>query len=112
MLPEMMFVVDTNKESIAIAEARHWVFRWLPFWTAIATQTVLIIRYRAMMMARAIELYCDLISKAAIAGIEEGNISAGVDLARPKSRASRLCLRRLEAPAEAAVEAVSGKTSR
>ena len=49
-VPEMMFVVDTNKDRLQSLRPRHWVFRWLPFWTAIATRTVLIIRYRAMMM--------------------------------------------------------------
>ncbi|MEC7732523.1 MAG: 30S ribosomal protein S2, partial [Pseudomonadota bacterium] len=54
--------------------------------------------------ARAIELYCDLISKAAIAGIEEGNISAGVDLGAAEEPGIEAVL---EEAVEAAVEAVS-----
>ena len=58
--------------------------------------------------ARAIELYCDLISKAAIAGIEEGNISAGVDLGAAEEPGVEAVLEEaVEAPAEAAVEAVA-----
>ncbi|MEC8247265.1 MAG: 30S ribosomal protein S2, partial [Pseudomonadota bacterium] len=58
--------------------------------------------------SRAIELYCDLISKAAIAGIEEGNISAGVDLGAAEEPGVEAVLEEaVEAPTEAAVEAVS-----
>ena len=102
-VPEMMFVVDTNKESIAIAEAK-----------TLGIPVVAILDSNCDPdgidypipgnddAARAIELYCDLISKAAIAGIEEGNISAGVDLGAAEEPGARLCLRRpVEAPAEA-----------
>ena len=108
-VPEMMFVVDTNKESIAIAEAK-----------TLGIPVVAILDSNCDPdgidypipgnddAARAIELYCDLISKAAIAGIEEGNISAGVDLGASEEPGVEPVLEEaVEAPAKAAVEAVS-----
>ena len=108
-VPEMMFVVDTNKESIAIAEAK-----------TLGIPVVAILDSNCDPdgidypipgnddAARAIELYCDLISKAAIAGIEEGNISAGVDLGASEEPGVETVLEEaVETPAEAAVEAVS-----
>ena len=108
-VPELMFVVDTNKESIAIAEAK-----------TLGIPVVAILDSNCDPdgidypipgnddAARAIELYCDLISKAAIAGIEEGNISAGVDLGASEEPGVEAVLEEAnEAPAEAAVEAVS-----
>ena len=104
-VPEMMFVVDTNKESIAIAEAK-----------TLGIPVVAILDSNCDPdgidypipgnddAARAIELYCDLISKAAIAGIEEGNISAGVDLGAAEEPGVEAVL---EEAVEAAVEAVS-----
>ncbi|MEC7629318.1 MAG: 30S ribosomal protein S2, partial [Pseudomonadota bacterium] len=104
-VPEMMFVVDTNKESIAIAEAK-----------TLGIPVVAILDSNCDPdgidypipgnddAARAIELYCDLISKAAIAGIEEGNSSAGVDLGAAEEPGVEAVL---EEAVEAAVEAVS-----
>ena len=104
-VPEMMFVVDTNKESIAIAEAK-----------TLGIPVVAILDSNCDPdgidypipgnddAARAIELYCDLISKAAIAGIEEGNISAGVDLGAAEEPGVEAVL---EEAVEAAVEAVA-----
>ena len=104
-VPEMMFVVDTNKESIAIAEAK-----------TLGIPVVAILDSNCDPdgidypipgnddAARAIELYCDLVSKAAIAGIEEGNISAGVDLGAAEEPGVEAVL---EETAEAPVEAVA-----
>jgi small subunit ribosomal protein S2 len=100
-VPEMMFVVDTNKEAIAIAEAK-----------TLGIPVVAILDSNCDPdgidypipgnddAARAIELYCDLISKAAIAGIEEGNISSGVDLGDAEEPGVEAVLE--EAPAEEA----------
>ena len=100
-VPELMFVVDTNKESIAIAEAK-----------TLGIPVVAILDSNCNPdgidypipgnddAARAIELYCDLISKAAISGIEDGNISAGVDLGASEEPAIEAVLE--AAPAEVA----------
>ena len=103
-VPELMFVVDTNKEAIAIAEAK-----------TLGIPVVAILDSNCDPdgidypipgnddAARAIELYCDLVSKAAIAGIEESNISSGVDLGAAEEPGVEAVLEEAaEAPAEEA----------
>ncbi|HCD16338.1 MAG TPA: 30S ribosomal protein S2, partial [Rhodobiaceae bacterium] len=103
-VPELMFVVDTNKEAIAIAEAK-----------TLGIPVVAILDSNCDPdgidypipgnddAARAIELYCDLVSKAAIAGIEESNISSGVDLGAAEEPGVEAVLEKAaEAPAEEA----------
>ncbi len=79
--PDLMFVIDTNKESIAIAEARK-----------LGMPVVAIVDSNCDPdgishpipgnddAGRAITLYCDLIARAAIDGIERAQGSVGVDL--------------------------------
>ncbi len=79
--PDLMFVIDTNKESIAIAEARK-----------LGMPVVAIVDSNSDPdgishpipgnddAGRAITLYCDLIARAAIDGIEQAQGSVGVDL--------------------------------
>jgi small subunit ribosomal protein S2 len=80
-LPDLMFVIDTNKEAIAIAEARK-----------LHMPVVAIIDSNCNPdgishpipgnddAGRAITLYCDLIARAAIDGIERAQSGTGVDL--------------------------------
>ena len=102
-VPELMFVVDTNKEAIAIAEAK-----------TLGIPVVAIVDSNCDPdsidypipgnddAARAIELYCGLVSKAVIAGIEESSSSAGIDLGAAEEPAAEPVLE--EAPAEEVVE--------
>jgi small subunit ribosomal protein S2 len=80
-LPDLMFVIDTNKESIAVAEARK-----------LGIPVVAIIDSNCDPdgidhvvpgnddAGRAITLYCDLVARAALDGIERGATRGGVDL--------------------------------
>ena len=80
-LPDLMFVIDTNKESIAIAEARK-----------LGIPVVAVVDSNCDPdgishpipgnddAGRAITLYCDLIARAAIDGIERAQGAAGVDI--------------------------------
>ena len=80
-LPDLMFVIDTNKESIAIAEARK-----------LHMPVVAVVNSNCDPdgishpipgnddAGRAITLYCDLISRAAIDGIERAQGAVGMDL--------------------------------
>ncbi len=98
-VPELMFVVDTNKEAIAIAEAK-----------TLGIPVVAIVDSNCDPdsidypipgnddAARAIELYCGLVSKAVIAGIEESSSSAGIDLGAGEEPVAEPALE--EAPAE------------
>ena len=79
--PDLMFVIDTNKESIAIAEARK-----------LGMPIVAVVDSNCDPdgishpipgnddAGRAITLYCDMIARAAIDGIERAQGSAGIDL--------------------------------
>jgi small subunit ribosomal protein S2 len=80
-LPDLLFVIDTNKEEIAIAEARK-----------LGIPIVAIIDTNCNPdgidfpipgnddAGRAITLYCDLIARAAIEGIERGQVQSGADV--------------------------------
>jgi len=80
-VPDLLFVIDTNKEDIAIKEARRL---GIPIAAIIDTNCNPDgITYPIPGnddAARAINLYCDLISKAAIDGISRGQGEAGIDL--------------------------------
>src|ERR1051325_3183263 len=80
-LPSMLFVIDTNKESIAVAEARKL---GIPV-TAIldSNSDPDGITYPVPGnddAARALALYCDLAARAIIDGLSESQIAAGLDV--------------------------------
>ena len=80
-LPDLMFVIDTNKESIAIAEARKLHMPVVAIVDSNSDPEGISHPIPGNDDAgRAITLYCDLISRAAIAGIERAQGSIGVDL--------------------------------
>jgi len=80
-VPDLMFIIDTNKESIAIEEARR-----------LSIPVVAIVDTNCNPdhidypipgnddAARAITLYCDLVARAAIDGIARGQGAMGVDI--------------------------------
>jgi small subunit ribosomal protein S2 len=79
-LPNMLFVIDTNKEAIAIAEARKL---GIPV-TAILDSNCDPdgIAYPIPGnddAARALALYCDLAARAVIDGLGQGQTEAGID---------------------------------
>jgi small subunit ribosomal protein S2 len=80
-IPDLLFVIDTNKEEIAIKEARRL---GIPIAAIIDTNcNPEGITYPIPGnddAARAINLYCDLVAKAAIDGISRAQGEAGVDL--------------------------------
>src|SRR5271156_3696220 len=80
-LPNMLFVIDTNKEAIAIAEARKL---GIPV-TAILDSNCDPdgIAYPIPGnddSARALVLYCDLVARAIIDGIGQGQADSGIDV--------------------------------
>jgi small subunit ribosomal protein S2 len=103
-IPNLLFVIDTNKESIAVAEAKK-----------LGIPVVAIVDSNCDPddvdypipgnddAGRAITLYCDLIAKAAIDGIERGQGGAGVDIGESETPPSELAI---EAPAAEAEEEV------
>lgn len=80
-LPDLMFVIDTNKESIAIAEARKLNMPVVAIVDSNCDPEGISHPVPGNDDAgRAITLYCDLIARAAIDGIERAQGAAGVDL--------------------------------
>ena len=80
-LPDLLFVIDTNKEDIAIKEAQKL---GIPIVAIIDTNCDPDgITYPVPGnddAGRAITLYCDLVARAAIDGIERGQAGSGADV--------------------------------
>jgi small subunit ribosomal protein S2 len=106
-VPDLLFVIDTNKEAIAIAEA-----------VKLKIPVIAIIDSNSNPdgvnhpipgnddAGRAITLYCELIARAAIDGIERAQGVAGVDIGEAEE-VSEAALE--EAPAEPATNGKAGE---
>jgi small subunit ribosomal protein S2 len=85
-LPDLLFVIDTNKEAIAIQEARKLK---IPIVAVVDTNCDPDgIDYPVPGnddAGRAITLYCDLVARAAIDGIERSQGSSGMDVGASES---------------------------
>ena len=80
-LPDLLFVIDTNKESIAIQEARKLKIPIVAIVDTNCDPDGIDFPVPGNDDAgRAITLYCDLIARAAIDGIERGQGAAGIDI--------------------------------
>src|SRR6187431_3031881 len=80
-LPDMLFVIDTNKEDIALKEARRLN---IPIAAIVDTNCdpngITYVVPGNDDAGRAISLYCDLVAKAAIDGISRSQRYLGVDV--------------------------------
>jgi small subunit ribosomal protein S2 len=80
-LPDLMFVIDTNKEDIAIKEAQRLN---IPVAAVVDTNChpdgITYVVPGNDDASRALTLYCDLIAKAAIDGISRAQGSHGIDI--------------------------------
>ncbi|NWH08946.1 MAG: 30S ribosomal protein S2 [Alphaproteobacteria bacterium] len=80
-IPDLMFVIDTNKEEIAIAEARKLGIPVVAILDSNCDPDGISYPIPGNDdAARAIQLYCDLIARAVIAGLEDSQQISGVDL--------------------------------
>lgn len=80
-VPDLMFVIDTNKEAIAIAEARKLHIPIVAILDSNSDPEGVTHPVPGNDDAgRAITLYCDLIARAALDGIERAQGALGVDL--------------------------------
>ena len=101
-VPELMFVVDTNKEAIAIAEAKTLGIPVIAVVDSNCDPDSIDFPIPGNDDAsRAIELYCDLISKAVIAGIEASSSASGIDLGAAAEPMAEPALEAAPAPAPA-----------
>lgn len=101
-LPDLMFVIDVNKESIAIKEARKL---GIPVIAVVDTNCspdgVDFVVPGNDDASRAIALYCNLMADAVIDGIGEGQAALGVDIGAAE-----------DAPAEPALAAEAPATEK
>jgi len=104
-VPELMVVIDTNKESIAIAEAKTLGIPVIAVVDSNCDPDAIDFPIPGNDDAsRAIELYCGLISKAVISGIEESGMASGIDLGAAEEPMAEPVLEEVaeEAPVEEA----------
>src|SRR5882757_2606446 len=79
-LPSMLFVIDTNKESIAVAEARKLDIPVAAILDSNSDPDGIAYPIPGNDDAsRAIALYCDLAARAVIDGLSAGQVAGGVD---------------------------------
>jgi small subunit ribosomal protein S2 len=80
-LPDLMFIIDTNKESIAVAEAKKLGIPVVAVVDSNCDPDGIDFTIPGNDDAgRAITLYCDLIARAALDGIERAAVKGGVDI--------------------------------
>jgi small subunit ribosomal protein S2 len=110
-IPDLMFVIDTNKEAIAIQEARKLN---IPVVAILDTNCDPEgISYPIPGnddAARAIQLYCDLVADSVLDGLTEGQASMGVDIGAAEAPVEP-SLRRSNAKAAAAAAAPAPETA-
>ena len=101
-LPSMLFVIDTNKESIAVAEARKLDIPVAAVLDSNSDPDGIAYPIPGNDDAsRAIALYCDLAARAVIDGLSAGQVAGGADMGESEHVIEDLGMR----PAPAEVEA-------
>ena len=99
-LPDMMFVIDTNKEAIAIKEANRLGIPVIAILDSNCSPDGVTYPIPGNDDAgRALSLYCDLIARAVIEGISVSQSSAGIDVGELEAPVD------VDVPAEAEVAA-------
>jgi len=117
-IPDLMFVIDTNKEAIAIQEARKLNIPVIAILDTNCNPDGITFPIPGNDdAARAIQLYCDLMADSILDGLAAGQSAAGVDLGaseapmeptlarEPKAKAAPAPEPEVTAPEAAALEA-------
>jgi small subunit ribosomal protein S2 len=88
--PDLVFIIDTNKEALAIAEARKLN---IPIMAIVDTNcnpdSVNYVIPGNDDSAKSIKLYCRLISDAIIVGVKENMIASGVEINKLENKNSK-----------------------
>ncbi len=104
-IPDLMFVIDTNKESIAILEAKKL---GIPVVAILDTNSdpdgIAFPIPGNDDAARALQLYCDLIADSVLDGLAAGQAASGIDLGASEAPIEPTLAKELtpDVPAEAA----------
>ncbi|HEY8618021.1 30S ribosomal protein S2 [Phenylobacterium sp.] len=113
-IPDLMFVIDTNKEAIAIQEARKLNIPVIAILDTNCNPDGITYPIPGNDdAARAIQLYCDLMADAILDGLAAGHAASGVDLGASEAPIEPALARELtpeaaEAPAADAPAAEAG----
>jgi small subunit ribosomal protein S2 len=103
-IPDLMFVIDTNKEAIAIQEARKLNIPVIAILDTNCNPDGITYPIPGNDdAARAIQLYCDLMADSILDGLAAGQVAAGVDLGASEAPVEpALAKTKAAAPAKAA----------
>jgi small subunit ribosomal protein S2 len=102
-IPDLMFVIDTNKEAIAIQEARKLNIPVIAILDTNCDPDGITYPIPGNDdAARAIQLYCDLMADSILDGLAAGQAAAGVDLGAAEAPVEPALARSEAAPAAAA----------
>ena len=102
-IPDLMFVIDTNKEAIAIQEARKLNIPVIAILDTNCNPDGITYPIPGNDdAARAIQLYCDLMADAILDGLAAGQAASGVDLGASEAPIEPALARTEAAPAEEA----------
>ena len=106
-IPDIMFVIDTNKEAIAIQEARKLNIPVIAILDTNCDPDGITYPIPGNDdAARAIQLYCDLIADSVLDGMAAGVVASGVDIGASEAPVEPTLARELTPePAPAAAEA-------
>jgi small subunit ribosomal protein S2 len=101
-IPDLMFVIDTNKEAIAIQEARKLNIPVIAILDTNSNPDGITFPIPGNDdAARAIQLYCDLMADSILDGLAAGQSAAGVDLGAAEAPVEPTLARQAPAAAEA-----------
>jgi small subunit ribosomal protein S2 len=111
-VPDLMFVIDTNKEAIAIKEAKKLGIPVVAIVDSNCDPDEITYPIPGNDdAARAIQLYCDLIADAVLDGLTEGQVRGGVDIgasSKPPVEAAVRERPRDTTPTESPIDGPSG----
>lgn len=100
-IPDLMFVIDTNKEAIAIQEARKLNIPVIAILDTNCNPDGITYPIPGNDdAARAIQLYCDLLADAILDGLAAGQAASGVDLGASEAPVEPTLARELAAEPE------------
>jgi small subunit ribosomal protein S2 len=108
-IPDLMFVIDTNKEAIAIQEARKLNIPVIAILDTNSNPDGITYPIPGNDdAARAIQLYCDLMADSILDGLAAGQSAAGVDLGASEAPIEPALARELDTTAAEASTADEG----
>lgn len=112
-VPNLLFVIDTNKESLALNEARRLGIPVIAIADTNCDPDAVDLPIPGNDdAARAIELYCSLVSKAALDGISRSSVSFGEDLGEAVEVSEPVLEETAPAVEEAAAEAPAAEEAK